>query len=396
MAYPGLVLANAALGEGVEVHLFFTFWGFDMINKKTMADLKFTLLGNTATHMPQGLGGLPGITAHGDAQDAPVDRRPRRPRDPRVPPADRRLRRSPLGLPDVRGHAAPRGGGPVRRGRGASSAPPTSSRRPRAPSSCSSDALLRFPPRTPGDLRLMVHGPEHAMSAVGRRCMAVPGRVGRSSGVLLTHATLLRGSRIPPGPSSLRSSSPATAAQHGVRRKQAGEDRGDHRCERYLRRRGAGRHRRCRQSPGTPQQSTPGRPRPPSSVAAGSGGPGRGRPWPHRPRSTPLRAVSATWRCSVPVTNGGARTDEITQQKPRRPPPRSRGLRQAIPPAGDRWRGLRRNGARGCNASSLGPVADLGRLLSVPMPEVLGCQLMGPSAFRPLGAPTSVSGRPTS
>ena len=25
MAYPGLVLANAALGEGVETHLFFTF-----------------------------------------------------------------------------------------------------------------------------------------------------------------------------------------------------------------------------------------------------------------------------------------------------------------------------------------------------------------------------------
>ena len=63
MAYPGLVLANAALGEGVETHLFFTFWGFDMINKKTMGDLKFTMLGNTATHMPQGLGGIPGMTA---------------------------------------------------------------------------------------------------------------------------------------------------------------------------------------------------------------------------------------------------------------------------------------------------------------------------------------------
>ncbi|MHB1474404.1 MAG: DsrE/DsrF/DrsH-like family protein [Dermatophilaceae bacterium] len=63
MAYPGLILANAALGEGAEVHLFFTFWGFDMINKKTMGNLKFTMLGNTATHMPQGLGGLPGMTA---------------------------------------------------------------------------------------------------------------------------------------------------------------------------------------------------------------------------------------------------------------------------------------------------------------------------------------------
>src|SRR6266498_1044305 len=63
MAYPGLILANAALGEGVETHLFFTFWGFDIITKSRMHDLKFTMLGNTATHLPQGLGGLPGMTA---------------------------------------------------------------------------------------------------------------------------------------------------------------------------------------------------------------------------------------------------------------------------------------------------------------------------------------------
>ncbi|MEO7980489.1 MAG: DsrE/DsrF/DrsH-like family protein [Sporichthyaceae bacterium] len=62
MAYPGLVLANAALGEGIETHLFFTFWGFELINPKTMGDLKFTMLGNTATHLPQGLGGLPWMT----------------------------------------------------------------------------------------------------------------------------------------------------------------------------------------------------------------------------------------------------------------------------------------------------------------------------------------------
>ena len=68
MAYPGLILANAALGEGVEVHLFFTFWGFDLINNKTRGDLKFTMLGNTATHMPQGLGGLPGMTAMATAR----------------------------------------------------------------------------------------------------------------------------------------------------------------------------------------------------------------------------------------------------------------------------------------------------------------------------------------
>ena len=63
MAYPGLILANAALGEGIETHLFFTFWGFDMINKKTMHDLKFSPVGNTATHMPQALTPLPGVTA---------------------------------------------------------------------------------------------------------------------------------------------------------------------------------------------------------------------------------------------------------------------------------------------------------------------------------------------
>ena len=68
MAYPGLILANAALGEGVETHLFFTFWGFDMITKTTMGDLKFTMLGNTATHMPQGLGGLPGHDRDGHAR----------------------------------------------------------------------------------------------------------------------------------------------------------------------------------------------------------------------------------------------------------------------------------------------------------------------------------------
>ena len=62
MVYPGLILANAAAGEGVETHLFFTFWGFDIINKKTSGELKFTPLGNTATHMPQGLGGVPGMT----------------------------------------------------------------------------------------------------------------------------------------------------------------------------------------------------------------------------------------------------------------------------------------------------------------------------------------------
>ncbi|MEZ5127857.1 MAG: DsrE/DsrF/DrsH-like family protein [Micropruina glycogenica] len=70
MAYPGLILANAALGEGIETHLFFTFWGFDMITRARMDDLKFTPLGNTAMRLVQApnlpipamAGGLPGMT----------------------------------------------------------------------------------------------------------------------------------------------------------------------------------------------------------------------------------------------------------------------------------------------------------------------------------------------
>ena len=70
MAYPGLILANAALGEGVETHLFFTFWGFDMITKSRMNHLQFSPAGNTAmhlpvgdAHLPQALAPMPGMTA---------------------------------------------------------------------------------------------------------------------------------------------------------------------------------------------------------------------------------------------------------------------------------------------------------------------------------------------
>jgi len=62
MAYPALIMASGALEQGVETHIFFTFWGMDMINKKTMSNLKFTPVGNTATHMPMALTPLPGMT----------------------------------------------------------------------------------------------------------------------------------------------------------------------------------------------------------------------------------------------------------------------------------------------------------------------------------------------
>ena len=69
MAYPGLILANAALGEGIETQLFFTFWGFDMITKSRMHHLQFSPAGNAAMHLPvgdkhlpQALAPMPGMT----------------------------------------------------------------------------------------------------------------------------------------------------------------------------------------------------------------------------------------------------------------------------------------------------------------------------------------------
>ena len=72
MVYPALVLGNAAVGEGVELHLFFTFWGFDMIIDSRMDHLKFSPAGNTALHfpvrdrdvrVPQAVMPLPGMTS---------------------------------------------------------------------------------------------------------------------------------------------------------------------------------------------------------------------------------------------------------------------------------------------------------------------------------------------
>lgn len=63
MAYPALILGNAALGEGIEVHLFFTFWGFDIITKGRYEHLHFSPVGNPATHMPAALAPLPGMQA---------------------------------------------------------------------------------------------------------------------------------------------------------------------------------------------------------------------------------------------------------------------------------------------------------------------------------------------
>ncbi len=67
--YPGLIMANGALMEGIEVMMFFTFFGLDAIIKKTMDSIKVATVGNPAMRLPGGipmptmLGLIPGMSA---------------------------------------------------------------------------------------------------------------------------------------------------------------------------------------------------------------------------------------------------------------------------------------------------------------------------------------------
>ena len=67
MAYPGLILANAARMTGVDVDLFFTFWGLDIITKKKCDRLNVATVGNPSMHpwfhIPTLVGALPGMSA---------------------------------------------------------------------------------------------------------------------------------------------------------------------------------------------------------------------------------------------------------------------------------------------------------------------------------------------
>jgi peroxiredoxin family protein len=63
MAYPGLILANAARMSGVEVTLFFTFWGLDVVTEKKVDKLHVSTVGNPSMHVPTMVGGLPGVEA---------------------------------------------------------------------------------------------------------------------------------------------------------------------------------------------------------------------------------------------------------------------------------------------------------------------------------------------
>jgi peroxiredoxin family protein len=73
MAYPALIMGWAALGNGVDVSIFFTFWGLDMIREDRVDHLEVPPIGNSSMKMsmmgvpgnigiPQFMGGLPGMT----------------------------------------------------------------------------------------------------------------------------------------------------------------------------------------------------------------------------------------------------------------------------------------------------------------------------------------------
>jgi peroxiredoxin family protein len=68
MAYPALVMGWAALGNGIDVTIFFTFWGMDLINKARQDKLELSPIGNTSMKMkmmglPTGNLGIPNLMA---------------------------------------------------------------------------------------------------------------------------------------------------------------------------------------------------------------------------------------------------------------------------------------------------------------------------------------------
>jgi peroxiredoxin family protein len=63
MAFPPFMIATTAAAMGMDVHLFFTFWGMDIITKKKVDKLKLAPVGNPSLPMPNILGIIPGMTA---------------------------------------------------------------------------------------------------------------------------------------------------------------------------------------------------------------------------------------------------------------------------------------------------------------------------------------------
>jgi peroxiredoxin family protein len=79
MAYPALIMGWAALGNGIDVTLFFTFWGLDLIRESRVDHLEIPPVANTSMKMtmmgipvdnlgiPNFMGAIPGMTAFATA-----------------------------------------------------------------------------------------------------------------------------------------------------------------------------------------------------------------------------------------------------------------------------------------------------------------------------------------
>ncbi|MHB8606457.1 MAG: DsrE/DsrF/DrsH-like family protein [Thermoplasmatota archaeon] len=62
MAYPAFMLAQTAAAMGSEVHVFFTFWGMNAVDRRHVDKLEVASVGNPGLPMPNILGMLPGMT----------------------------------------------------------------------------------------------------------------------------------------------------------------------------------------------------------------------------------------------------------------------------------------------------------------------------------------------
>jgi peroxiredoxin family protein len=60
-SYPVLIMANAARMTGMEVDVFFTFYGLDVVTKDKVDKLWVNMVGNPSTPMPPFVMGLPGM-----------------------------------------------------------------------------------------------------------------------------------------------------------------------------------------------------------------------------------------------------------------------------------------------------------------------------------------------
>jgi len=60
-SYPVLIMANAARMTGMEVSVFFTFYGLDVVTKDKVDKLWVNMVGNPSTPMPPFVMGLPGM-----------------------------------------------------------------------------------------------------------------------------------------------------------------------------------------------------------------------------------------------------------------------------------------------------------------------------------------------